>query len=148
MAVAQRRAETTWEGNVARGGGRVRLGTSGACGELPISLPTRAGDAEGNTSPEELIAAAHSGCYAMALSNVLSQQGNPPERLEASANVTLDKAGEGFAVTRSDLTVRGTVPGIDADAFEEAARQAEKACPVSNVLRGNAEIGLEVSLER
>ena len=147
MALAERSAETTWEGDTKRGSGLVTFGTSGLARELPISLPTRTGEAEGNTSPEELIAAAHSGCYAMALSALLTKQGNPPERLDVSANVTLERSDGGLVITRSDLTVRGSVPGLSAEQFEQAAREGEQACPVSNVLRGNAEIGLEVSVE-
>lgn len=147
MAVAQRTAHIHWQGDVQRGGGTVHLETSGAGGDLPISLPTRSGDSNGQTSPEELIAASHAGCYAMALSMTLTQAEHPPESLEASAKVTLDRAGEGFAITRSELTVKGKVEGIDASEFEDYARQAEQACPVSNALRGAVEITLDASFE-
>ena len=147
MAGVDRRAEIIWEGSVARGGGTVRLATSGVAGDLPVSLPTRAGDPNGETSPEELIAASHVGCYAMSLSGVLTRGGNPPERLEASADVTVERVDGGFKVTRSELNVRGRVPGLDAAAFEEAARQAERSCPISNAIRGNVEIGVTASLD-
>ncbi len=147
MAVAQRKAQIVWQGDVQQGGGTITLQTSGAGGDLPISLPRRIEDAQGQTSPEELLAAAHAGCYAMALSLTLTEQGNPPESLTASADVSLDKAGEGFAVTESKLRVRGRVPGIDDAAFEAAARQAEQGCPISNALRGNVQIDLDAALE-
>jgi lipoyl-dependent peroxiredoxin len=134
-----------WEGNVARGHGAVERTTSGELRGETISLATRVGEPEGNTSPEELIAAAHAGCFAMALSNDLSQAGTPPERLDATATVTLDeREGGGFEITRSELHVRGRVPGLAADAFREAAQRAKDGCPVSRVL--NAEITLDAEL--
>jgi osmotically inducible protein OsmC len=148
MPVARRRAETTWQGSAAEGSGTLNLVTSGAGGAFPVSLVSRAQDADrSQTNPEELIAGAHSTCFAMAFSNVLSQQGNPPESLDVKARVTLDRAGEGFAITESELTVTGVVPGIDQAGFEEAARTAEQACPVSNALRGNVDIVLKVTLD-
>ena len=148
MPIARRRAETEWHGSATEGSGTVTLSTSGAGGPFPVSLTSRAQDADrSQTNPEELIAAAHSSCYAMALSNVLSSQDTPPDALDVKARVTLDKVGEGFAITESVLTVTGTVPGLDQAAFEEAARAAEARCPVSNALRNNVEIVLEATLE-
>ncbi len=147
MAVAKRRASIVWEGDVRKGSGKVSMDSSGAFGEFGISLPTRTEDPQGNTSPEELLAASHAGCYAMALSLTLSEAGNPPDRIEASAEAVLDPAGEGFAITTVDLKVRGKVPGLDPQGFEDAARQAEQACPISNALRGNVEIKLDAELE-
>jgi osmotically inducible protein OsmC len=147
MAVAERRASIVWEGDVQKGGGKITMDSSGAFGEFGISLPTRTESPEGHTSPEELLAASHAGCYAMAFSLVLSEAGNPPDRLEASADVVLDRAGEGFAVTTIALTVRGKVPGLDQAGFEEAAQRAEQSCPISNALRGNVEISLDAQLE-
>jgi osmotically inducible protein OsmC len=148
MPVARRRAQTTWEGSAAEGSGTLNLVTSGAGGAFPVSLSKRADEADrSQTNPEELIAGAHSTCYAMAFSNVLSQQGNPPDRLDVKARVTLDKAGEGFAITESELTVTGVVPGLDQAAFAAAAKTAEASCPVSNALRGNVEIVLNATLE-
>jgi osmotically inducible protein OsmC len=148
MAGVDRKAQIDWEGDVRKGGGTLHLATSGAGGDLPVSLPTRAGESNGQTSPEELIAASHAGCYAMALSMVLGQQGHAPDKLDASAVVTLEpKEGGGYELTRSALTVKGTVSGLDADAFEQAAKDAEQACPVSNALRGNVEITVDASLE-
>jgi osmotically inducible protein OsmC len=148
MPVARRRAQTTWQGSAAEGSGTLVLATSHAGGEFPVSLAKRAEDADrSQTNPEELIAGAHSTCYAMAFSNYLSQQGNVPDSLDVKARVTLDKAGEGFAITESELTVTGRVPGLDQAAFEEAAKQAEQQCPVSNALRNNVEIVLKATLE-
>ena len=148
MAQAERRADVVWEGNLLQGKGTIAAVTSGALGDLPVSWPARTEKPGGQTSPEELLAAAHASCYAMAFSNVLAQAGNPPERLEVSANVGLDpKAGGGVEVTFSNLTVRGRVPGIDQAAFEAAAREGEKGCPISNALRNNVTIGLEATLE-
>ena len=146
MPRVRRSADVTWEGNVARGVGRISAAT-GAFSDLPYSQPTRVGKPDGKTSPEELLAAAHAGCYAMSLSNVLSQGGNEPQSLDVKAKVTLDRAGDGFAITRSDLTARGTVEGVDDAAFAEAARQAEVSCPVSNLIRGSAEITVDASLD-
>lgn len=147
MAAAVHRESTTiWEGDVRSGGGKVTGGT-GAFTDLGVSLPTRAGDPNGNTSSEELIAAAHSGCYAMALSAALTQAGTPPERLEVRSVVGLgEKQGGGYEVTDSQLSVVGTVPGLSDGEFVEAARNAEMACPVSNALRGNIEITLDAKL--
>jgi lipoyl-dependent peroxiredoxin len=147
VAVAKRTASIVWEGDGRRGAGTVTMDTSGALGEFGVSLPTRTEDPQGNTSPEELLAAAHAGCYAMALSVTLGQQGSPPERLEVSAEAVLDRAGEGFAITTVDLSVRGRAPGVDQASFEDAARQAEGGCPVSNALRGNVDIRLDARLE-
>jgi osmotically inducible protein OsmC len=145
MSRAQREATVAWAGNVARGTGTVESTTSGELRGETISLPTRVGDAEGNTSPEELIAAAHAGCFAMALSSELTKLEHPPERLEATCTITLDEVGSDHKIVRSDLRVRGRVPGIDADQFREAAERAEKGCPVSAVL--NAEITLDAQLD-
>ena len=142
MVTAQRNAEVVWDGDLASGSGTVEPG-SGAFGSLPISWASRTEEPAGQTSPEELIAAAHAGCYAMALSHTLAEAGNPPERLEVSA-VTSFEPGKG--VVSSNLTVRGRVPGLDAAGFDDAAREGERNCPVSNALRGNVEIGLHASL--
>lgn len=148
MAGVDRTADIHWQGDIRNGEGTAHLVTSGAGGDLPMSLPTRAGEANGQTSPEELIAASHAGCYAMALSMVLTQQGNAPEQLDASAVVNLSpKEGGGYELTKSALTVKGKVPGLDAGAFEQAAKEAEQACPVSNALRGNVEITVDAELD-
>lgn len=148
MAVAEREASIHWEGDVRKGSGTMTMESSGAFGEFGVSLPTRTESPDGHTSPEELLAAAHAGCYAMALSLVLGQAGSPPESLDIHALATLDRAGEGFAITKIDLTVRGKVSGLDQSSFEDFAEQAEKGCPVSNALRGNVEINVSTTLEQ
>lgn len=148
MGEVTRNATVHWEGNVEEGGGNVDLASSHAAEGLAVSLPTRSAEQPGGqTSPEELIAGAHAGCYAMALSLVLSQGGNPPEALDASAEVALEETSGGLEISRVDLNVRGRVPGLDADGFEQAAREAEQACAVSNALRGNVQINLNAELE-
>jgi len=143
MPRAQRSANVVWEGNLARGHGTIQ-GDTGALSDIEISQPTRFGDPDGHTSPEELIGAALAGCFAMSLSGVLTRAETPPDRLEARAVVTLDEGGEGHRITTIDLSVVGHVPGIDDETFQAAARKAEQGCPVSNVL--NAEIRLDARL--
>jgi osmotically inducible protein OsmC len=147
MALAERRAEATWEGNLTRGSGRVKVG-SGAMPEQPVTWASRTEQPGGKTSPEELIAAAHAACYAMAFSNTLDTRGTPPQRLVVNAVCTLDRIEGGVKITRMDLDVRGTVSGLDQAAFEEAAQQAEQSCPVSNALRNNLEIHVKAQLEQ
>jgi osmotically inducible protein OsmC len=127
-----RNATTHWEGSLMEGAGRVTLESSGL-GTYDVTWASRANEPEGRTSPEELIAAAHSSCFSMALSNGLAKAGNPPEALETSAAVTF-QPGEG--ITGIHLTVRGTVPGLSAEAFAEAAEAAKTGCPVSQALKG------------
>ena len=149
MAEVTRTASVHWEGDIRKGSGTVELASSGVAGPLPVSLPTRAAERAGDqTSPEELIAAAHAGCYAMALSLVLTQGGNPPGSLDVSAEVALAEAsGGGYEVTRSELSVRGRVEGIDAEGFEKAANDAEQGCPISNALHGNVDLSVSAELE-
>ena len=144
MATAERTASTTWEGSLPKGRGTVTL-KSGALGDFPVTWASRTERSDGKTSPEELIAAAHSSCFSMALSNVLAQGGNPPESLDVTSTVTFD-SGQG-KVTESRITVRGRVPGIDEPGFQEAVRTAEQGCPVSNALRGNVDLSVQASLE-
>jgi osmotically inducible protein OsmC len=146
MARFQRDADVVWEGNLARGHGTIQGGT-GALRDLEMSLPTRVGDSEGKTSPEELVAAAHAGCFAMSLSGVLTRAGTPPTRLDANAAVTVDEVEGSHRIVTIDLTVVGHVPGIAPDAFQEAARDAEASCTISNALRAGAEIRLDARLE-
>jgi lipoyl-dependent peroxiredoxin len=138
-----RRADVTWQGSLMEGSGTIRSTTSGALGEQSVSWPNRAEDNPDKTSPEELIAAAHAACFAMALSHGLAQGGNPPDEVKTSAVVTF-QPGEG--ITKIALTVEGTVPGIDAAAFEEAANTAKENCPVSKALASVPEITLEARL--
>jgi osmotically inducible protein OsmC len=138
-----RRAEVTWKGSLMEGSGTIRSTTSGSIGEQPVSWPSRSEDNPDTTSPEELIAAAHAACFSMALSNGLSKEGTPPDELNTSATVTFQP---GTGITKIALTVEGRVPGIDAAAFEEAARTAKENCPVSKALAGVPEISLDAKL--
>lgn len=142
----KRVARTEWTGGLADGSGRTELVSSGL-GSYEVSFPKRSSeDAGGATSPEELIAAAHSACYAMQLSAFLVDAGGAPERLEVTAEVSLgpDPAG-GFHIPGIALKVRGTVPGVDDDAFVQAAKKAKAGCPVSKALAGT-EITLDAAL--
>lgn len=143
MATAERRAEVVWEGDLPGGSGRFTVG-SGAIDEQPVTWASRTEDSGGKTSPEELIAAAHGSCFAMALSNVLAQGGTPPERLEISAVCTFDV--DEVKVSSSTLDIRGYVPGMDVEDFQSAVEQAEQGCPVSNALRGNVEMRVNATL--
>lgn len=143
MATAERRAEVVWEGDLPGGSGRFTVG-SGAIDEQPVTWASRTEDSGGKTSPEELIAAAHGSCFAMALSNVLAQGGTPPERLEISAVCTFDV--DEVKVSSSTLDIRGYVPGMDVEDFQSAVGQAEQGCPVSNALRGNVEMRVNATL--
>ena len=145
MAMAERRAECVWEGDLAHGGGTVSV-DSGALAEFPVTWASRTERSDGKTSPEELIAAAHASCFSMALSHALTQAGTPPTRLKVRANVTLDAVEAGLRVTTSDLEVWGRVPGIDLEGFLKAAEGAKTGCPVSNALTG-VEITLKAYLE-
>ena len=146
MPKVQRNADVVWEGNVARGNGTIQGGT-GALSGLPFSLPTRIGDPEGKTSPEELVAAAEAACFTMSLSGVLTRAGTPPERLESNALVTVDEVDGSHRIVTVDLTVVGHVSGIDDETFQQAAREAEQGCTISNALRAGAEIRLDARLE-
>lgn len=146
MLKAERRAEVIWEGNLLQGHGSVRVG-SGALGTQPISWPARTERSDGKTSPEELIAAAHAGCYAMAFSNTLASEGHAPERLIVNAICTLEQIEGGFKISTVTLDVQGKVPGLDTAGFEKAAQKAEQGCPVSNALRNNVAIRVNAHLE-
>ncbi len=142
-----RTARTAWNGTLEEGSGQVELSSS-KVGTYTVSFPKRAADdAGGTTSPEELIAAAHSSCFAMQLSALIAQAGGTPESLEVSADVSLgqDSANGGFKLTGIALTVRGEVSGLDAAGFEQAAQDAKTSCPVSKALTG-VDITLDASL--
>ena len=140
MAVSSS-ANATWEGDLIGGHGTVRA-ASGAFGELSLTWRQRAETRDSGTSPEELIAAAHASCFAMALSHGLAGAGTPPQRLDTSAQVTF-QAGSG--ITGIHLTVRGAVAGLDADGFRQAAEAAKAGCPVSKALAA-VPITLEAAL--
>lgn len=142
-----RTARTAWNGTLQEGGGQVELTSSGV-GTYDVSFPKRAAEnADGTTSPEELIAAAHSSCYAMQLSALIAAAGGTPQSLDVTADVTLgpDPAG-GFRISGIALTVRGEVEGLDAAGFEKAAEAAKAGCPVSKALTGTT-ITLDAALD-
>ena len=142
----ERRAHTTWEGDLMSGSGTFTVG-SGAIGPQQVSWPARTEEPGGKTSPEELIAAALSSCFSMALSGVLARSGTPPTRLETDAVATFGKTDAGFRMTKIDVRVRGKVEGADEDAFRRAAEDAKENCPVSQALKGNVELTLDAALD-
>jgi osmotically inducible protein OsmC len=142
---AQREAEAHWEGDLPHGGGAVSLET-GLARDLPVSWASRTERPDHKTSPEELLAAAHASCYAMALANTLAKAGATPERLDVKAKATFDKVGDAWAVTRMELAVSGRVPGANAASFEDAARKASQSCPISRALQNNVEIRVQAQL--
>jgi osmotically inducible protein OsmC len=141
--MADRTATVTWSGSLMEGAGTIESVGSGAFGPLDVTWASRAEDSDGRTSPEELIAAAHAACFSMALSHALAQAGSPPERLETSATVTFVP---GTGITKSALTVRASVPGIDEATFHEKAEGARVGCPVSKALAAVPEITLDAAL--
>lgn len=140
----ERRAAVTWRGDLMSGAGTITQVGSGAFGPLDVTWPSRAEAPDGRTSPEELIAAAHAACYSMALSHGLAGGGHPPDQLEVTATVTFVP---GTGITKSALTVVGTVPGLDAGGFAAAATAAKDGCPVSKALAGNVELSVEARLD-
>lgn len=137
------RATTIWEGSLTKGRGATSV-EGEAIPEFEVTWDARVDRTEGTTSPEELLAAAHSSCFCMALSNGLSEAGNEPEQLRATATVAF-VPGEG--VKSSAIEVAGRVPGIDQAAFEAAAAEASESCPISGALKGNVEITVDAKLE-
>ena len=144
---ATRTATVTWNGSLTEGSGTVSAGTSELFTDLPVTWASRTESADGRTSPEELLAAAHASCFSMALSGALARAGTPPDHVHVSATVTFDKVGEGWGVTRSELDVVGVVPGIDHGAFEAAAQTAKDGCPISKALAGNVQLSVSATLE-
>ena len=142
MANAERTATTVWEGDLAHGNGVLSL-KSGAAPDLPVTWASRTERSDGKTSPEELIAAAHSACYSMALSNGLDKAGTPATALDTSAEVDFVP---GTGITEIRLSVRGTVPGMSAEDFVAAAEDAKANCPVSGALAAVPSITLDAAL--
>ena len=138
-----RTASAVWEGNLAKGNGKVKLG-SGAF-EGAYAFTSRFGDGSGGTNPEELIGAAHAGCFSMALSHILAEAGFTPTRVATKAAVKMDKVGDGFKIVRIELTTEADVPGIDEATFLEHAQTAKTGCPVSQAL-ASVEITLHATL--
>jgi osmotically inducible protein OsmC len=142
---AESSATTSWDGTLAHGSGRTSL-ASGVAGPLAVSWATRTERTGDSTSPEELIAAAHASCYAMALSHELAEAGATPEHLDVSATATFEIVDGAPSISRVALTVRGTASGVDAEGFARIAAAAKDGCPVSRALEGNVEITLDAAL--
>ena len=143
---AIRRAEVTWEGNLIKGNGAVDATSSEAFTGLPVTWASRTEKPDGRTSPEELVAAAHASCYAMAFSHGLNESGASPQKLEVSAEVVFGIVDGGPKVVSSSLTVKGWVDGSDAAGFAEAAEAAKDGCPISQALKGNVELSVQATL--
>lgn len=141
----RRNAAALWQGNLKTGTGEVST-ESGALANAPYTFDTRFAQAKG-TNPEELIAAAHAGCYSMALSLVLGESGITPERIDTTANVDIEPEGDGFRITAVHLDTFARIPGIEQATFEEAAQTAKDACPVSRALDRDVRITLKARLE-
>ncbi len=129
-----------------KGAGRVTARSSGAFKDQPVTWASRTESADGRTSPEELIAAAHASCFAMALSAGLAKANTPPQKLEVAATVTFDKAGDSWKVTQSALEVKGWVKGMQQADFEKAAQGAKDGCPISGALKGNVALSVKATL--
>jgi len=141
------RAAAVWEGDLMSGKGKVDSRSSSVLRGAGLSWKSRTESVGSNTTPEELLAAAHASCFAMALSHGLAQAGKPPQKLEVTATVTFGpKQGGGFAVQESALEVRGTVSGMDAGAFQSAAEAAKEGCPISQALKNNVKLSVRASL--
>lgn len=144
--MAQRTATANWQGDLIGGSGTVSSG-SGVVSDQPVTWAARTESSDGKTSPEDLIAAAHASCYAMALSHALAENGTPATSVDVTATVGFEPQPEGgFAVTYSNLSVKAAVDGLTQDQFAEVAKSGEAGCPVSNALRGNVAIDLDASL--
>jgi lipoyl-dependent peroxiredoxin len=142
-----RRAAVSWKGDLRSGNGVLDAGTSGAFTALPVTWASRTESADGRTSPEELLAAAHASCYSMALSGDLTKAGFPPENLDVTSEVTFDRVDGKWTVISSRLAVRGRVPRLDEARFREIAVGAKDGCPISRALKGNVELSVEATLE-
>jgi lipoyl-dependent peroxiredoxin len=143
---AERRADAAWTGSLLEGQGSVSV-DSRAFTMLPITWASRTGHADGVTSPEELLAAAHASCFSMALTLVLTEAGTPPQQLAVSATCALEQRHDGFKITSVDLEVSGHVSGIDPNRFQEAVQRAAGLCPVSNALKSNVDMTWQARLE-
>jgi osmotically inducible protein OsmC len=146
MAVV-RSAAVVWKGNLASGSGLLDAVSSKAFEGLPVTWASRTEAADGRTSPEELLAAAHASCYSMAFASELTKAGTPPDRLSVTAEITADRVDGKLTVLSSRLRVHGSVPGIDEDRFRAIAGQAKDGCPISRALAGNVELSVEATLD-
>ena len=148
MPRVTRDAEVAWEGSSARGRGQITAATSGAFAGLPYSEPARITETAEETSPEELVAAAHAGCYAMSLAAELTRRRTPPGRLTVRATVVLDEVEEGgHRVVASELRVRAQLPDGDESAFRDAVAAADAGCPISALVRASATVTVDANLE-
>ena len=145
--MADRTATASWNGTLTEGSGTVSLTSSGIVVDAPITWHARTETSDGQTSPEELLAAAHAACFAMAFSADLGRAGTPPEHLHVEAEVTFDKLEEGWTVVSSALTVIGRAPGATAESFDAVAEGTRVGCPISRALAGNVAITVEATLE-
>jgi lipoyl-dependent peroxiredoxin len=145
MAV-ERSARATWEGDLIEGSGEVST-DSGVVRNARVTWSARAEQADENTSPEELIAAAHATCVLMALAGALARDGTPPGQLEGQATATFEQTADGFRFTTMRLSIHGEVDGLDEEGFRRAAEEAAENCPVSQALKGNVEVSLDASVE-
>ena len=144
---AVRQATATWTGDLTNGSGEVDAESSGAFGGLPVTWASRTGMADGRTSPEELLAAAHATCFSMAFSGDLAKAGFVPESVTVVAEVTADRVDGKWTVVASKLTVHGRAEGIDQDRFRELAEGAKNGCPISRALQGNVNLMVEATLD-
>jgi lipoyl-dependent peroxiredoxin len=141
-----RTADVAWEGSLSRGEGVAKAGTGAF--ELPIDLPSRIADKPGKTSPEELLAAAHAGCYSTSIAGEIARAGGTVERLDVQCTVTLDEVGDkGHLIVSSELDVRAWAEGIDAAGLERAAEAADQGCTFSSLIRASASVSVRAQLE-
>lgn len=141
----ERSANVVWDGDLDSGQGRLTTKTSEVLVSMPVTFASRVEEAQGGTSPEELLAAAHATCYAMSLAGALARAGTPPEQVEIEATCGLERSDAGLRIASMRLVVVARYPG-DEQALREAAKTAEEDCPVSNALRGNVDISVEARL--
>jgi lipoyl-dependent peroxiredoxin len=147
MPRVQREANVTWDGNLARGSGGITAAT-GAFEGLPFSLASRVERADGKTSPEELLAAAHAACYTMSLAGELTSAGSPPDHLDVTATVTLDEVEDGsHRIVASDVLAHATVPGIEEAALQQVAEVADRGCPFSALIKASGRVTVHATLE-
>jgi lipoyl-dependent peroxiredoxin len=147
MPKATREARVVWEGTLLEGQGQLFAESSEVMVGMPVTWASRTEEPAGRTSPEELLAAAHASCYAMAFAASLTRAGTPPDRLEVHASCVFEKVDDGWKVSTMDLEVHGRVRGMDQAGFEEAAKAGEEGCPISAAIRGNVEIRLKAVLD-
>ena len=141
-----RHATANWSGNLTEGSGMLQYISSGAFSRMPITWSSRTSGHEGRTSPEELLAAAHASCFAMAFSNQLAKNGTVADKIDVRVEVTADKLEAGWTVISSAIKVTGVVPGIDAETFRKLAEAAKDGCPISRAIAGNVELTVEATL--